>query len=472
MATVVNKSNLGYLGKNFQYKLVNAFMKDQNFFRDFESIIDQNVFSEYHLRVIVGILKEYYSEYGYLPSYDMLQIKLYDKANNEDDRQLYDETLEKMQNQPNHEMNEVEGMAERFFKQQYWIRIANEITKTAGDGDLEKYDTLEGLIKKANSVGNRQSDFFNPLDDVDNCLTPENSVFVPTGIEDLDDVLGGGLEKGKLGLIISPSGCGKTSITTGMAAFAATMKTSQNHYEGYKVIQIVFEDTKRDLSRKYFGRISQIETCNLDNNITEVKNILQNYKDKELIKNNIRIFKCSTGVTSSKDILNTIENQIAQGFVPDLVIVDYFECLELDGHPSENEWSREGKTMRKFENMASELNIAMWIPIQGGKDSMTAQIVTMDKGSGSVKKVQIGQVIISIARPFNGDSKLQNEATIALLKNRGGRAGISFEVEFNNGTCTVSSKSNVSFDKSFDVDDLNDDDSEFDEEKARRILMN
>ena len=89
--------------------------------------------------------------------------------------------------------------------------------------------------------------------------------------------------------------------------------------------------------------------------------------------------------------------------------------------------------MRKFEAMVGELNVAMWIPSQGTKDSINLELVTMDKIGGSVKKAQIAHVIMSIARSVDDINK--NKATIAILKNRAGGSGQVFNnVDFNNGT--------------------------------------
>ena len=93
--------------------------------------------------------------------------------------------------------------------------------------------------------------------------------------------------------------------------------------------------------------------------------------------------------------------------------------------------------MRKFESMAAEMNIAIWIPTQGTRDSVNMELVTMDKAGGSFKKIQIAHIVISIARTMEDIEA--NKATIALLKNRAGKSGKVYNnVEFNNGTCRIS----------------------------------
>ena len=52
------KNSLGFLGVDFQYKLISSFMYDSNFFKDLDSIIDQNMFTETYLKTIVGVMKD------------------------------------------------------------------------------------------------------------------------------------------------------------------------------------------------------------------------------------------------------------------------------------------------------------------------------------------------------------------------------------------------------------------------------
>ena len=93
--------------------------------------------------------------------------------------------------------------------------------------------------------------------------------------------------------------------------------------------------------------------------------------------------------------------------------------------------------MRKLESMAGELDMALWIPTQGTKDSVNLELVTMDKAGGSFKKIKIANIVMSIARSMEDIEA--NRATIALLKNRAGKSGKVFNnVEFNNGTCRIS----------------------------------
>ena len=70
MAKIV-KNNLGYLGVDFQYKLIASFIERPKFFKDLYPIIDQNMFTESYLKTIVGVMKDYYKKYDITASYDL-----------------------------------------------------------------------------------------------------------------------------------------------------------------------------------------------------------------------------------------------------------------------------------------------------------------------------------------------------------------------------------------------------------------
>lgn len=239
-----------------------------------------------------------------------------------------------------------------------------------------------------------------------------------------------------------------TSLTTAMASHAATYKCEQNGFKGYKVLQIVFEDRIKQIQRKHIGRITGIEAKDLSKpeTIETVRKELESYEDYALLEQNLRIVRFPSGELTAAHIKRFIKKLINNGFKPDLTIIDYFECLcHVGDGNSSNEYEKEGKTMRKLESIASELDMALWIPTQGTKDSVNLELVTMDKAGGSFKKIQIAHIVVSIARTMEDIER--NKATIALLKNRAGKSGKVFNnVEFNNGTCRISTDNVDEFD--------------------------
>jgi len=439
------RSDLGYLGETFQYRLTHEFMENHTFFEDLSSIIDQNMFTDPNLKTFVGVMKNYYEREGHVPSYDMLEVELRDISHSDKEIETYLAILEKVRNSASDGVERTRELAEKFFKQQNIIRTANEILKIAGNGDTNQYEACVDLLNDAMTKGTH-NDFGEGLfDHINETLSDDYRVPIPTGIGKIDEALEGGLGKGELGVIIGPTSFGKTSLTTAMASHAAC--------NGYKVLQIVFEDRIKQIQRKHLGRITGIEAKDLSKPdvIDLVRQTIDAFPQKEELEKNLRIVKFPSGEKTARQIERFIKKLINSGFKPDLTIIDYFECLEHEpDKSSSNEFSQEGKTMRRFEAMAGELDMAIWIPSQGTKDSINLELVTMDKIGGSVKKAQIAHVIMSIARTV--DDIANNKATIAILKNRAGKSGKVFNnVEFNNGTCRISTDNVDELDSLFEL---------------------
>ena len=76
--------------------------------------------------------------------------------------------------------------------------------------------------------------------------------------------------------------------------------------------------------------------------------------------------------------------------------------------------------------------------------SISSQVVTTDQMGGSIKKAQVGHVIISIAKSL--PQKEMKLATIAITKSRIGDDGVVFEnCKFDNGMIEIDTESTTTF---------------------------
>lgn len=438
MAKQVVKKDLGYLGEDFQIELVKTFIEDQQFFMSIEQIIDQNMFTEDSLRRIVGFMKERYALNESVATYRDLDTIIRSKVSDAISVERCCSMLNKMQSITTRGLDIIEEYSEKFFKQQNLTKAINQAQDIIKVGDSGRYNEIEDIIKKALEVNNKKELGYRIFDNMEDALKEDYRCVIPTGADKLDDALYGGLGKGELGIIIAPSSVGKTSATTGFAATAAVTQTEDNNYQGYKVLHIHFEDEDVNIKRKYYAFLTGYDACDLsrpDIRPLVVNEINQN-NWKDMIQRNVIAFHPNSGEFSPSDIKAKIKQLIATGFKPDLVVVDYFECLKLERGSSieDKEYTREGITMRKLETIAHEFNLALWCPVQGTKDSFNQQIVGMSQAGGSVKKVQIGHVIISFAR--TEQMRLEDKINIFVNKFRPGRIKKNqfLNVTFNNGT--------------------------------------
>lgn len=441
MANADKKQNLMYLGDNFQKRLVKCFIEDQTFFTKLFPIIDQNLFTIDPIIQIVGILRNFYSNKEVVPTYDDVFICLNKDITNEIRLKECTEILTEIRDMPFGSIDLVEDEAERFFKQQSLMKAIGQVNNMLRKGSIKDYYVVEDVIKKAIELNNKEDIGYCLFENIENDLREDYRQTITTGCKELDESLYGGLGKGELGIIIAPLGTGKTSLSTGFAAAAATAKTKINNNKGYKVLHLFFEDEEVNINRKYYGYLTDFDACELSKPEIRPKvvEILKSDNEKvKMLKENIRALRLSSGEVTASDIKSIIKRHISHGFKPDLVVVDYFECLKperIDNSMGDSEWSKEGVTMRKLESLCNEFKIGLWVPVQSTKGAIGSEIVGLAHAGGSVKKTQIGHVIISLAQ--TDEQKERGRLSLFIGKLRAAKLGrMSYkDVLFNNGTC-------------------------------------
>jgi hypothetical protein len=164
---------------------------------------------------------------------------------------------------------------------------------------------------------------------------------------------------------------------------------------------------------------------------------------KENMQNRLILEKLPSDTMTMLQIKNLVRKKIAEGFKIDMILLDYIDCVVPDKNLGD-EWKSEGSVMRGFEAMCHELNIVGWTATQGNRSSISSEVVTTDQMGGSIKKAQVGHVIISVAKTL--PQKEMKLATIAITKSRIGSDGIVFEnCKFDNELLVIDTESSVTF---------------------------
>ena len=309
----------------------------------------------------------------------------------------------------------------------------NKAQKIIDQGDFESYDTVEGLVRTALQVGVREggtTDIFSGLDEV---LNDDFRHPIPMGIPGIDRLLKGGLAKGEIGVILAPTGVGKTTVLTKIANSAFNL--------GYNVLQIFFEDNPKIIQRKHFTIWTGIEPDKL---ALEKEAVMEKVEEiKNTMPNKLILKKLPSDTVTMNEIKNQIRKMIADGNQVDMVTLDYIDCV-VPENTKNDEWKAEGSVMRHFEAMCHEMNLVGWTATQGNRSSISSEVVTTDQMGGSIKKAQVGHVIISVAKTLQ--QKEMKLATIAITKSRIGSDGIVFEnCKFDNELLEIDTESSTTF---------------------------
>jgi replicative DNA helicase len=427
------KKNFDYLGNTFQLQLINQLIVDKTFSNSIINVLDSGYFDNKYFKIIAQFVKEYYKKFEATPSFDTLEQIVKSEVSQELIQKIVLDTVKQIKDVTYEGSSFVQEKALKFCKQQELQKAMERAQKIISEGDFESYDKVEGLVRDALQVGQLDdgvTDIFSGLDTV---LEDDYRHPIPMGIPGIDKLLKGGLAKGEIGVILAPTGVGKSTILTKIANTAYNL--------GYNVLQIFFEDNPKIIQRKHFTLWTGIAPDDLNlhketvlSKIEEVKNTMSN----KLILN-----KLPSDTYTMPQIKSQVRKMIADGTKIDLVLLDYIDCLVPDKNLGD-EWKSEGSVMRGFEAMCHELNLVGWTATQGNRSSISSEVVTTDQMGGSIKKAQVGHVIISIAKTLQ--QKEMNLATIAITKSRLGKDGVVFEnCKFNNELLEIDIESSVTF---------------------------
>jgi replicative DNA helicase len=419
-----SKEKFGYLGRDFQIRLLFQILTDRRFANNIMDIMDANYFEDEFFRKIAITIKNAYDKHESVPDMSSLEMRLMEGAKDEIQRDFLLKQLRHVKEAETNDSMWVQDTALKFCKQQELKKSVKEIQNIIDKGDIDDYDECEQILKRALEHGQPKDDGIDVFHDIDSVLADDFRKPIPTGIKALDDCMDGGLSKGELAVILAPFGVGKTTMVTKIANTAKD--------QGYNVLQIFFEDNPKVIQRKHLACWSGINLNDLRYHKDELIAIKEK---KETEKGLLKLKKFPSDGTTIPHIKQYIRKKIAQGFKPDIVLIDYIDCIQPSKQFKES-WDGEGNVMRQFETMLSELDIAGWTAVQGNRSSIGAETVDSTMIGGSIKKGQIGHFIVSIAKSL--DQKESGHANIAILKSRFGKDGIIFtDAIFDNGCIKI-----------------------------------
>lgn len=423
------EKNFGYLGHSFQQQLIKSIIEDKKFGDTIVDVLESKYFDNNSFKFIMENIKELHKSYSKVPNYDTLAQKIMSEGGNKDVNRPHIDTLEAIKNlEKNNEF--VKDKALNFCKQQNLKKELKNISSIIESGEFESYNKIEQIIQKALQVGVMNDAVTDVFQNIDDALEKDYRLPIRTGIVGFDNVLKGGLGRGELGVVLAPTGTGKTTILTKFA------NTAYN--DGFNVLQIFFEDNEGQIKRKHYTIWSGVAPDEQPEFKDEVLKLVREQQERST--GSLKLSKLPSDSITISEIKSKIRKMISEGFKPDLVVIDYVDCISPERSVNGEEWKGEGSIMRSLEAMTSEFDIAIWTATQGNRESISSEVVTGDQMGGSIKKAQIAHIILSIGKTL--EQKENNLATLTLLKSRVGKDGIIWQnCKFDNQFLVIDTES-------------------------------
>ena len=257
-----SNKNFEYLGSSFQLQLLNQIIIDKDFSRSIIDVIEVNYFENKYFKLIIQMIREYYSKYEHTPTFETLEQITKSELQQETASKIVIDTISKIKDAPIDGSDFVQEKAMKFCKQQELQKVMNKAQKIIDGGEFENYDKVEQLVRTALQVGEREDGMTNVFSDLESVLDEDYRHPIPMGIAGLDKLLKGGLAKGEIGVVLAPTGVGKTTLMTKITNHAFNL--------GYNVLQLFFEDNPKIIQRKHITLWTKIHPDELTTRKEEV----------------------------------------------------------------------------------------------------------------------------------------------------------------------------------------------------------
>lgn len=267
------------------------------------------------------------------------------------------------------------------------------------------------------------SDYYDRIDELSQ--RPDEIVGVPTGLIDLDHILGG-LQKSDLLIIAGRPGMGKTGFLLSVAKNAA-----QKHKKHVAIFSL--EMSNEQLVQRLISQETGIDSQRLRSGKLE-ENEWPLFTQAIEVLSDTHIYLDDTPAITPLQ-LRTKCRRLAMEYSLDLVIVDYLQLMSGDTR-NDNRVQEVSYISRNLKVLARELNVPVLTAAQLSRavEQRTDKkpVLSDLRESGSLE--QDADIVMFINRPdaMERDSPRQNVAEIIIAKHRNGPTHPGIELIFRN----------------------------------------
>ena len=271
------KRNIHTIRKGFPRKLCRLMIEDRPFCDQMEEVLDVEFFEKAYLQKFCSIIMDYRQEYGTHPTYDLLAMKVkgdlagVDSALAKDVRDFYGRVLSRK-----NEVGEAEWVKDKaldFCKKQV---LKKAMLKSVGLLKSSSFDEIQKVIEDALKLGTDNNFGHDYLKDFESRFLIKTRNPVSTGWTRIDQICQGGLGASELGVVIAPTGAGKSMVLVSLGAQAVE--------QGKTVVHYTLELAESVVGSRYDSKITGVDLRDLHANKEKIRDHIQDIEGKLIIK--------------------------------------------------------------------------------------------------------------------------------------------------------------------------------------------
>ena len=402
---------LSKFGKSFQEKLVQSMFYDRSFFDQMSDVFDPYFLEVKYLRLFYERLSDYRGKFDKHPSVDIMASIIKTEMEEESEvlqKQVKDYFARIVATSQVEDEEYVKVTSLDFCKKQ---KLKEAIMKSVGLLKSSSFDQISEVINQAMKLGLDNDNGYDYLLDFEERFLKRSRNPMTTGWKIVDDITKGGLGKGELGVVIAPTGAGKSMALVHLGAQAIK--------EGKNVVYYTLELQDTVVAGRFDSCITGVRLQDL----FSFKDLI--YDQVKELDGKLIVKEYPTKSANVNKLKQHLEKLRRSDFVPDLVLVDYGDLLQPISSYKEKRIELE-TIYEDLRGMAQEFECPVWTASQTNRSGLNAEVVTMESISEAFNKCFVADFIFTLSRTIT--DKTNNTGRIFIAKNRNGPDGIVYPI--------------------------------------------
>ena len=418
---MTEKADFSKFGKTFQDKLTYLILTERVFADQLGEVLDVNFLEYKHLQSIVRSIYEYKEKYEVYPSLKIMATLV---RNNIDDDVVKEQAKEYLLSvlQDSSIVEDCDYVKETsldFCKKQ---KLKEAMMRSVKLLNRSSFDEISTVINEALKLGTDVNFGYDYKLDFEERFKIKQRDPITTGWKEIDAICKGGLGNGELGVVIAPTGAGKSMALVHLGAQAVKL--------GKTVIHYTLEMAETSIAGRYDSCITGLR---LKEMFQFKEQIHERVKD---IEGNVIIKEYPTKSATTTTIKNHLERIKSRGIKVDMIIVDYADLLRPVINRRSNEKRHDLESIyEELRGLSQVFECPIWTASQTNRSGLNAEIVTMEAISEAFNKCFVADFICTISRTV--EDKKVNKGRIFVAKNRNGIDGVVFPIRMDTSNVNI-----------------------------------
>jgi replicative DNA helicase len=406
-------------GKSFQEKLCMVILDDRAFADQIEEVLNVNFLELNYLKLFLNKVFDYRKKYEVHPSRDIMKTILRSELDNENELTAK-QTREFYVRSQITDLTDVAYIKDTsldFCKKQ---NLKSAMVKSIGLLQNSSFDEISQVINESLKLGMNNNAGYDYKKDFEERFKPRFRNPITTGWDLIDDGCRGGLGQKELGVVIAPTGAGKSMALVHLGTQALK--------EGKTVVHYTLELQDMVVASRYDSCLTKIPLQNLGAFKEQIYEEVQNVEGRLIIK------EYPTKTASTQTIRNHLEKLRMRSVPIDMIIVDYGDLLRPVRYLKEKRNELES-IYEELRGIAAEYEAPVWTASQTNRSGLNAEVITMESISEAFNKCFIADFIFTISRTI--EDKNINGGRMFVAKNRNGPDGLVFPLFMDTSSVSI-----------------------------------